>query len=242
MSLIDFRDDIRATSLWPTDQIVDVIRGSFDTATAEKVVDPIFGDPIYARKRVEHNFTRPVFCKLKWSLDGINWVDGGLGQLQSDPLIYGIAWSDSNEVNIFATLVIGTFYYEVTCIWITDYDTSNPLVEPFTDPTKPFVFNSEDNLQKLFMHDDTTFSSTSEAKTIEHGLRYLPNVWVFFESNPGEVWPAIVGGVENIWLYNYDTQGELDYQIDDTNLYLEWEAGFSFTGTARAWYRIYVDD
>lgn len=241
MSLISNRDQILATSIWPTDKIVDVVKGSFVTDSAARVKDS-FGSEVYAWKKVNHNFTRPVLCKLKWSLDNKTWVDGGLGQLLSDPLIYAIAWSDSSSVNIYTTLLSGTIYYEIVCIWIDDFDNTDPLVEPFTDTTKPFVFDSRVNYQKLYDQNPVSFMTTLQSKQVKHDLGYKPNCWVFFESNPGQVWPAIVGGADDVWLHNYSTQGEIDYQIDKTHLTLNWSAGASFSGTARAWYRIYVDD
>ncbi len=240
MSLIDNIDKVAMTSAFPPDKIVDVIPGSFDTATSERVKDS-FGSEVYAIHRVPHSFTRPVFTKLKWSLDGITWVDGGLGQLESDPFIYGITKSTSSEVHIVTTLLSGTFYYEVICFWIDDYDNTNPSVEAFNDPTKPFNFDSRDDYQKSYLSDETTFTAVSQERTIPHDLGYSPDTWVFFESNPGEVWPAIVGGADNVWLYNFSTQGEIDVQIYTDRLTLDWSAGVSFSGTARAWYRIYLD-
>jgi len=240
MSLIDNISKVAMTSEYPPDKIVDVVTGSFNTATSERIKDS-FGSEVYACKRVKHNFTRPVFTKMKWSLDGVTWVDGGLGQLVSDPLIYGIAPSNSTEVMVLTTLLSGTFYYEIICFWIDDYDGTNPSVEPYNDPTKPINFDSEDEYQKIFLDDVTTFTSISQTVKIPHDLGYTPDVWVFFESNPGEVWPAIVGGADNVWLYNFSTQGELDYQIYTDRLELTWDAGVSFSGSARAWYKIYLD-
>lgn len=243
MSLIDNASKIAATSLYPTDMIVDVLTGSFLTDTSPNVLDS-FGFAVYKEHSISHSFTRPVFTKLKWSLDGLNWVDGGLGQLRSDPLIYCQSLSTSSEVKIYTTLLSGTVYYEIICFWIPDYDATNPSVEPFYDPTKPIMFDSQLNYQKLYLPEDSehlTFSSTSSRQVIEHNLGYRPNTWVYFESNPGEVWPAMYGGTDNVWLHKYSTQGELGFDVYSDRVVFDWSAGVSFSGSARAWYRIYLD-
>lgn len=233
MSQLDNINDIALSSEFPTDKIVKVLSGSFDTATAPKQQDS-FGTDVFAMHKISHGYTRPVFTKLKWSLDGVNWVDGGLGQLESDPLIFCTTYSTSSDVAVIATLLFGIVHYEVICFWIDDYDATDPEVDSFFGYTaKPFAFDSRLNYQKIIKQVDTPVASSI---SIPHNLGYVPNAWVYFESNPGEVWPAILGGIGNIWLYNYATQAEMEYAITDQAVNIDiYNAPYDI----RVWCRIY---
>lgn len=216
----------------PTDKIVKTISGNFNASTSARQADE-FGTDVYSKLEVSHGFTRPVFTKLKWSLDGINWVDGGSAQLQSNPLIQCITYSTATNVVILSTSLSGLIYYEIICFWIEDYDLTDPLVESFTDPVKPYAFDSRLNYQKIFMQGRLSFTG---AQSVTHNLGYLPNTWVYFESNNGQVWPAIFGGAGNAWFYMYTTQREIEYSITQTEL------SMIITGSAtRVWYRIYEE-
>jgi len=225
-------DTVSLTSVLPTDKIVKVFTGSFDTATSARQNDE-FATPVYAKLEIPHGFTRPVFTKLRWSRDGTNWVDGGLGQLRSEPLVQCITFSDSTNVVLFSTAFTGLVYYQIICFWIDDYDSANPLVDSFSAPDKPIAFDSRLNYQKIVSQSDSTISG---ATTITHSLGFKPNVWVYFESNSGQVWPAILGGAGNAWLYNYSTQREIEYSITNSVVNIEVSGG-----SARVWCRIYAE-
>lgn len=228
-------DAISISTLNPTDKIVEVFTGSFDTATVPRQADE-FATDLYAKLTISHGFTRPVFTKLRWSLDGTNWVDGGLGQLQSSPLVQCVAYSTSSDIVLLTTLLIGTMYYQVICFWIDDYDTTNPAISAFSNADKPLAFDSRLNYQKIAQQGELSLTGPSGSTTIAHNLGYMPNVWVYFESNPGQVWPVTLGGAGNPWLYLYSTQREIEYSISSTTLNLELVGG---TGSCKVWYRIY---
>jgi len=230
-------DVISISTLNPTDKIVKVFTGSFNTATAARQADE-FATDIYSKVTIPHSFGRPVFTKLRWSKDNVNWVDGGLGQLQSDPLIYCTTYSDSSNIVLLSTdLGTYTLYYQIICFWIDDYDSTNPSIEAFSNANKPLAFDSRLNYQKVHMQGVVSLAAPAATTSIAHGLSYMPNVWVYFESNNGQVWPATLGGIGNPWLYLYSTQRELEYSMSTTALNLEVSGG---SGTCRVWYRIYV--
>jgi len=229
MAVADTQVVSLASSL-PTDKIVKVITGSFATASAARQQDE-FASDVYSKVTIPHGFTRPVFTKLRWSVDNTNWVDGGLGQLQSAPLVQCITYSDSTNVVLLSTdLGTYTIYYQIICFWIDDYDTTNPLVDSFFAPDKPIAFDSRLNYQKIVQQGVATINGTS---TITHNLGYKPNAWVYFESNTGQVWPVIIGGASNAWFYLYSTQKEIEYSISTSVI------NITTTGSCRVWYRIY---
>ena len=237
MALINNIDKVALASQYPTDKIVNVFAGSFETSTAEWQQDE-FGTDYCKKLRIPHNFTRPVFTKLKWSLDGETWVDGGLGRDFNNPLIQSISYSDSNDVVILTLLTSGVIYYEVICFWIDDYDNTDPLVDSFFDTTKPLAFDSRLNYQKIIKQGEVSLSAPSGSTSISHDAGVIPNAWVYFESNSGQVWPVIQGGIGNPWLYLYSTQREIEYSITASTLDVELIGG---TGTCRVWYRIYAE-
>lgn len=235
MSLLSNINKVAIASAYPTDKIVGVKSGSFNMATSARQKDEL-GTDVYSKLEITHGFTRPVFTKLKWSLDGINWVDGGLGQIQSNPLIQAITYSDSSHIVILCTALTGTLYYEVICFWIDDYDSSNPLVDSYFDSNKPLAFDSRLNYQKIIKQGEVTLTAPSGSTSITHGATTVPNAWVYFESNPGQVWSVILGGADNAWLYNYSTQREISYSINASTVNIQLEGG---TGSCRVWYRVY---
>jgi len=238
MSLLSNIDRVSLASSYPTDKIVQVFTGSFNTTTSARQADSL-GSDLYAKLVIPHGYTRPVFTKLKWSLDGITYVDGGLAQLISDPLIQCIGYSTPTDIVILSTQLSGLIYYQVICFWIDDYDATNPLVDSFFDSTKPLAFDSRLNYQKILMQGELTFTGTGGTQSVSHNLGYMPNVWLYFESNPDQVWQAIQGGVDNVWLYNYSTQAEIEYGISITDLNITLTAPSS--ASRRVWYRIYAE-
>jgi hypothetical protein len=237
MSLLSNISQVSLASQYPTDKIVKTISGSFNTATSARQADE-FGSDVYAKLTVAHGFTRPVFTKLKWSRDNVTWVDGGLGQLQSEPLVECITYSDVTSVVLLSTALSGTVYYQIICFWIDDYDGTNPLVESFGDTSKPLAFDSRLNYQKIYLAGEVTLTAPTGSTTIAHNLGRKPNTWVYFESNRGQVWPVILGGTGDVWLYNYSTQREIEYSINNSTISLALVGG---TGSCRVWYRIYVE-
>ena len=236
MASLSNPDVISISTLNPTDKIVEVFTGSFDTATADTQAaeDAVI---LYSKVTIPHGFTRPVFTKLRWSIDNVNWVDGGLGQLQSAPLVYCTTYSDSTNVVLLSTdLGTYTIYYQIICFWIDDYDGTNPAIPAFSNANKPLAFDSRLNYQKIHLQGEVSLAAPVGTTSISHGLSGMPNVWVYFESNSGQVWPATLGGLGNPWLYLYSTQREIEYSMSTTALNLELLGG---TGTCRVWYRIY---
>lgn len=238
MALVNNLDKVAVSSSYPTDKIVKVFSGSFNTATSARQKDE--GGFDYAAKLdLPHGYTRPVFTRLKWSRDGVTWLDGGQSILVSEPGVFAITFSDSTNVTILCTAFTGTLYYEVVCFWIDDYDGTDPLVEPYTDYTaKPFAFDSRLNYQKIIKQGEVTLAAPSGSTIVPHDAGVIPNAWVYFESNPGEVWPVIKGGAGNAWLYNYTTQREIEYSTSAVDLAIALAGG---SGNCRVWYRIYAE-
>lgn len=226
MALIDNIDKVALASKYPTDKIVDVITGSFNASTATDV-----GSPAYMKRHAEpHNQTRPVFTKLKWSTDNVNWIDGGYSTREGDlDFLPSIAYSDSSNVYVLTGVTTGTVYFEIICFWIDNYDNTDPLVESYFDPTKPLAFDSRLNYHKVFMQNEVTGSAV-----IDHNLGYEPDCWVYFEAFPGQVWPANAGGVNNFFLYDI-SQEELEVEISSSQLILD------ATGSPRIFYIIYTE-
>ena len=216
-----------------TDKIVDVFTGSFDAATAGVQKDSL-GNDVYSKLVIPHGLTRPVFTKLRWSTDNANWVDGGLSRSPSS-FDLAIAYSDNTDVVVLSTKFTGTVYYQVICFWIDDYDGTDPDTPSNFGVDKPLAFDSSLNYQKIIQQGVKTVSGSD---VVVHSAGYKPNAWVYFESNDGQVWPAILGGISNAWLYNYSTQREIEYSISSTSLSLLVSGG---SGSARVWYRIYAE-
>lgn len=234
MSLIDNTEKIALTSEYPTDKVVRTFKGSFNAATAFDVAGYM------KRHVVNHDLTRPFIPRLKWSTDNVNWVDGGYSTRRGDTsYLPTIASTGDDYIHILTGITSGTVYYEITAVWIDDYDGSNPSIEPFHDPASPINFDSRDNLRSIFMQDELSTADANSSGELEvfHNLGYEPDVWVYFESFVGEVWPAYAGGLSNFFLYDFSNQGELDYQIYSDRLFI------SYSGPApdrRIFYRIYA--
>ncbi len=232
MALIDNITSVSLASKYPTDKIVGREVGTFAPASATTVGS-------LRRYDIAHSFTRPVFTRLKWSLDGIVWADGGQGKISGDSsLISTMAYSDSSQLHILTGATSGTIHYELLSFWIDDYDTSNPAIPAYSAyTTKPFAFDSRLNYQKIYRQGEVTLTGTT-LQTITHDLGEVGNVWVYFEALTGEVWPAISGGLNNYFLYDLTNQNELDVRIYPSELYLDPFAGAA--GSFRAWYNIYT--
>lgn len=231
-------DGIQFDSNYAVDKIVFMQAGSVNAANLS-----ILSGSIY-QYVIPHSFTRPVFTELQWSFDGSTYIDGG-GSLDVNNNT-SIAYSDSKNLyiitqNIVSGTTTGTLFYRLVGSWIDNYDTTNPAITPAINTTGKLFFDSRSNYEKIYKQDVVSLApSTGSFTDIGHNLGYVPNYKVYFESLPGQVWPMIAGGTQNLWLYNVAQQYELYSEINSTVLQLNWDTSFSNTATARAWYRIYV--
>ena len=159
-----------------------------------------------------------------------------------------LAYSDSNNFYILigtnGSPPSGTFYYKLVATWIDNYDTTNPLIEPVFDTTLVTTnttnFDSRANYQKIYDQEPLNLATSSHSHTINHPLGYIPNYKIYMESLPGQVWPAIAGGVQNPWLYT-TAQIECYGLMTSTALTLSYDGGSGSSSNFRAWYRIYYD-
>lgn len=214
----------------PTDKIVGVYSGSFNTTTA-----PQFGGYI-AYTSFAHTFTRPVFTKLQTSTDQVNWQDGNSANL------YAISYATATEIFVLHAASVGVIYYRVVAFWINDYDTTNPLVAPTVGSLSNLHFDSRLNYQKVATQGVYTVPAATllGTQTITHNLGYKPNVRVYNEMKPGQVWLSNYGGgFGNYWLYDVDMI-EADVSVTDTTLVIDSYGGVS-SPASRVWYVVYYD-
>lgn len=213
------------------DKIVGIFTGSFTAGAAN------LGGFLYQSSFL-HSFSRPVFCELRWSTDGTNYIDGGSSLSATGDAC--ISYSDVNNIYVTTTKTSGTVYYQVVCTWIDNYETTTRFITPALPSSTNAYFNSLDNYQKVFLSNTFTVSGTGGTTNITHNLGYAPNVKIFFESVSGQVWPQIAGGVGDIWLYAPATQYECYDLIDTTKVAITTTGGASSV-SARVWCRIYYD-
>lgn len=228
MSLQTNYQNVNFATQYAVDKIVGVYNGSFNAATQTTVI----GGYLY-QYPISHLFTRPVFCELLWSTDGVTYADGGGGDLGGQ---LAISYSDSNNIYVTTSLNVGTIYYKVIASWIDNYDTTNPLITPVLDTTNNFYFDSRNNYQKIYHQDTHTITGSTFAYI--HGLGYAPNYKVFFESIAGQVWPTIAGGTSDFFLYDFINQFECETTVSSTTLSLDISPG---VGPCRVWYRVYLN-
>lgn len=228
MSLVN-QSNIAFASQYPTDKIVGVYSGSFDTNTA-----PTLGGYI-AYTTVSHGLTRPVFTKLQTSTDQINWQDANSANL------YAISYSTASDIYILHASSVGVIYYRVIAFWIDDYDTTNPSVPPTVGTQSEIYFDSRLNYQKIAAQGTFTIpaATISTSNTVFHGLGYKPNVRVYNEMKAGEVWLANYAGIGNYWQYDVDMV-ETEVEINDNTLVIYSSGGISSPAT-RVWYTVYYD-
>jgi hypothetical protein len=227
MSLIANYQDLDFASHYAVDKIVGIYTDSFDAATQTTVI----GGYIY-QFAIPHPFTRPVFCELLWSTDGINYFDGGQAG--------GIAYSDAVNIYVATGESTGTIYYKVIASWIDDYDTTNPLITPVLNTTNTLYFDSRNNYEKIYHQDVQTLTGDFGTLSYIHGLNFSPNYKVFFESISGQVWPVIAGGTNDFFLYDVSTQYECEATINSTLLTMNLTGGIGSV-SCRVWYRIYLN-
>jgi hypothetical protein len=228
MSLATNYDKINFATQYTYDKIVGVFTGSYNLA-----LQPVIGG-FLQRYTIPHSFGRPVFTDLLWSPDGVTYVDGSSGSTS-------MAYSDSNNIYILTTYPVGMIYYKVIATWIDDYDGTNPAIEPQLSTTDGIYFDTRSNYQKTYLQSSFTVTGPAPPfQTIAHNLGYTPNAKIYFESLSGQVWPAMWGGTNNQFLYDFANQYECTAIINSTNMVALLLGGASAV-SARAWYRIYLD-
>ncbi len=232
MSLLTNAANVQFATEYPIDKIVGIYRGSYNSATQTTTL----GGYLY-QYTIPHKFTRPVFCELLWSTDGVTYADGGSGTLSGTS---GIAYSDANNIYVTTGLASGTIYYKVIASWIDNYDTTKPAITPILDTTQNFYFDSRNNYEKIYKQGSLALTGTSGTLSVIHELGYAPNAKVFFESFTGQVWPSISGGAEDFFLYDFATQYECATTITTSLVNMALQGGGSSV-SARVWYRIYLN-
>lgn len=241
MLLTNGQNNTVFASGYSLDKIVKVLQGTFNAATDTiGITYTLAGFPytVYFY-RIAHGFPRPVFTELLWSTDNVTYIDGGTGGDGSGNT--SIAFSDSTYVYIQRPVAIGTVYYKVLCSWIDNYDSSSHFIDIARNTPKPLLFDSRLNFQKIYKQGVLNVDiSAAGVSTVIHGLPYIPNAKVFFESMPGQVWPLSFGGLSNPFLYD-DTQLQCNLKINSSTIRIETDPPFGATGTRRVWYRIYMD-
>jgi hypothetical protein len=233
--VITNNDAVSFYSGYNVDKIVSVFQGTFDNAVDTQTRTGDIGSFNYYT--IRHDFPRPLFTELLWSTDNITYVDGGSGGNLAGER--SISYSDSVNAYIVAPAASGTTYYKLICSWIDDYDDQDWYVEPKELGSKPLVFDTRANYQKIFEQDVLTFNNTgvSSTRTVIHNLGYTPNAKLFVEDFDGEVWSMNFGGATNPFSIDTD-QAEASFYVDATILSV---TAFFVTGVKRIWYRIYRD-
>jgi hypothetical protein len=229
--------NINFSTGFETDKTCAVLANSYLASSYNTVL----GGFLY-QKNIPHSFGRPVFCDALFSTDGSTYFPSGSNNATTSILAY----SDASNIYILSTSNTGTVYYKIVCTWIDNYDNSNPLITPVfqnslytTYATKSF--DSRQNYQKILFNNMVTRNNPGVGGAtlpVAHNLGYIPNYKIFFESLPNQIWPAISGGVSDVWLYSnsqYETYGV----IDSANLNITYTPGSTGASTVRIWYKIY---
>ena len=224
--------DVLFSTAFETDKICGIYTGSYNAANYNTVL----GGYLY-QTNLTHNFTRPVFCEALFSTDGTNYFPNGQGNGTTNANVY----SDSSNIYFITNADTGTIYYKLVCTWINNYDTSNPLINFVNQSTNTSItaFDSRQNYQKIALSGMLTPTNTGSFP-INHNLGYAPNYKLYFNSLPGQVWPAIAGGAGDFW--NYESQQcELSGVANSTSLIVSYDVGSGSASSFNLWYRIYYD-
>lgn len=231
MSLTTNEANVQFATEFPVDKIVGVYVSSFNAATQ---TTNLGGAGVLYAFSIPHPFTRPVFCELLWSTDGITYADGGSGVISSSR---AIAFSDASNIYVATNLNVGTIYYKVIASWIDNYDTTNPSITPVLSTLNNFYFDSRNNYEKIYHQDTQTLSSASGTLSYIHGLGYPPNFKVYIEAIPGQVWPA---NQSQFFVYDNLIQYICAATITSSVLSMLLQGGVSST-SCRVWYRVYLN-
>lgn len=232
-------DNLRSTSFTsthPMDKVVRVDSGSFNAGTAPKLGGTI------PYTSFSHGFTRPVFTKLLFSDDNSIWFDGNTsvpGKTNA------ITYSTSSKIFVLTSKSSGTLYYRVMSFWIDNYDGTNPLVAPTVGSSSDFYFDSRLNYKKIkeqgsYTRPSGSVTGPTHSKTISHNLGYVPNVLVYIEALPGEIWSPHWGGTKNPWLYDIDMI-EVHPKLETNSIKVD-TFGSTNSPSAEVFYIIYHDE
>ncbi len=231
-------NNILFSNYFETDKICGLWESSIPAADYAAVL----GGYLY-QYTIPHNFGRPVFCDGLFSTDGTNYFPVAAGTC--------IALSDSANIYILYNTspapTSGSIYYRIVTTWINNYDNTNPLIEFANNATNnsKVAFDSRQNYQKIAYSSMITVNNPGAGNTglytVTHNLGYSPNYKLFFESLPGQVWPAIAGGAGDIWDYNSGAQYETYGVSNSSTLDIYYDAGSAPAATTNIWYRIYYD-
>lgn len=231
MSQVDHIDSIGFSTAFSLDKICGVYSSSFTGASTTLLSGVAGGSDLY-QHIIPHSFTRPVMC------DTLASSDGGV---TFSPLL-ALTYSDSS--NLYINVIDNTknYTYKMVCTWIDDYDATNPLVQPVLETTSSAYFDSRKNYPKIL--DVDSFNLTSSGSS--HSVAYsnsgrASNVKAYFESKPGQVWPMINGGSQDIWLNDPSVQYELTANIGTSDVLFTYSSGGSSAATAKVWYKIYYE-
>jgi len=241
MSVSSNAKDLMFFSGFTVDKIVRVYTGSYKIPTNTITRDYGFlgTQELF---RIPHDLGRPVATDLQWSIDNVNWREGGV---YDNTLFTMGTFSDKDYIYIIAPYVsssASTFYYRVYCRWIDDFDNTNPSITAISYNSQPIQFDSRKNFQKAYEMGVINFTAgtggATQTVSVPHTLGYAPNAKVWVESFKDEVWLLNGGGLSN--LFNVSLNQD-EYELTITNSDISVKI-FKYSNQARrAWYRIYYD-
>lgn len=236
MSQSTHYQNIAFSTAFLTDKICAVLVGSYPAASYSSIL----GGYLY-QYAIPHSFGRPVFCDALFSDDNVNFTPNG--NVTVDSAMQLNIYSDASNIYILNTANTGTVHYKIVCTWIDNYDTTNPLIAPVfqTTSTQPY-FDSRYNYLKIYQSGIVTIAGASGTSTVSQTLNSIPDFKLFFESLPGQVWPMINGGAQDVWLYDAAHQYECQGVMGRIKLTINYTGGVSSAASARVWYRIYYDN
>lgn len=232
MTLSAHAANVAYATAFPIDKIVGVYDGSFNAATDTTFTTYTFvGSPYKVwYYKIAHSFTRPVFCDLLTSTDGIVYTNN-----------VSIAFADSSFLYIYAGQGIvpsGVVHYKLTASWIDNYDGTNPSIIPVIPGSTAF-FDSRANYQKIYMQGVTSLASNAST-SVTHGLGYTPNAKVYIECFPGQIWPCHTGGTNDTFLFA-DNENTGYFSMTTSILFINCDLNVSSFGASRFWYKVYLD-
>lgn len=219
-------------SKYPTDKIIKVLEGSFDSNDITILSGDVGNMRVVA---IPHGFNRPVFAKSLVRLTSV---------IPIGDYHHEFTYSDSTNIYIWvvAPQSVGTRTFDYTSVlsWVDDYDATNPLVPEFTQPYKPINFDSRENYQKILDQDSVTVSGTGVVTyDIMHDLGYKPNFLVHHASFTGEVWPSL--GSSSPFIYT-STQNLVTATMLTDRLRVKAYKSGGGAVSCKVYYKIYLDD
>jgi len=236
MSTLTNTDLTNYSSNLATDKICGVYVGSY----AANSYNAVLGGYLY-QKIFSHNLTRPAFAYGLFSIDGVNYYPSG-----DYSTGYGLVYTDSSNFYVISLRNTGIIYYKIILTWIDNYNTSNPIVTPVLQTTnKTPYFNTVNNYQKIYKMIPVQLpnpgTGNTGSYTYTHNLGFYPNYKVFFNSFSGQVWQAVSGGTQNLWLYDYTLQYQMNSNATTSVINLYYDGGSGSPATLNSWIIIYYD-